>query len=100
MATKTIYKCDRCGSKQETQEQFWNLAIAFRAYPAKPDIQYSSNTELFAEWCRGCMEELRLLPLVQRKVENLPEPPRPTLEQRVLAIIGELIDTKIDERGL
>lgn len=100
MAYEIIYTCDNCKQVIENQQQVWNIAIAFRAQPSSPS--FSDDSRFKAQWCRLCMEKLHLLtPADHKAAGKLAElPPEPTLAEKIAAIMGELVDSRLDERGV
>ena len=51
----TIYKCDKCGLEQTTNDQFWNVGVAAQHtnYTFK-NTQYVTGKTM--QVCRSCLE--------------------------------------------
>jgi hypothetical protein len=93
MAVTTTYTCDRCGHKQDEEEQLWTVAVAIRHGTNIPHNCFDSPRSS-ALWCRRCAEDMGLLIFSEarkNKGEKLPEPM--TLEEQ----IGEVIRTIVRE---
>lgn len=54
----TIYKCDKCGSEQETDEQFWTVGVTAYCsgrYSARGG-EYDYVEGMHMQVCRLCLE--------------------------------------------
>ena len=84
MTIETIYKCDKCGSEQSDNKQFWKVGVFASSFncQAPPYITSVSGKEI--QVCRSCLESFGIY--VQKKKDE--EPPKlPTIEE----LIGEII---------
>ena len=89
MSVKTTYTCDRCGHSQETNEQLWTLTASLNSF-----LLTYSTTKKSALWCRNCVEQFGLLPIIEKEKNKVIEP-GPTLEDLLRAIIrSEIKDAK------
>jgi hypothetical protein len=92
MSSRTIYKCDRCGKEQETDDQFWTVGfiVTNRRYQYTYRLT-DPNFDHKREWCRNCVEEFGLLP--RAITPQNPEPIPLSLEDMLREIIREEIET-------
>ena len=81
----TIYKCDKCGNEQDTDEQFWTVGITARTkwHRDMNDVVKSIHV------CRPCLESFGIY-VQKKKDEPLPEPP--TVEELIREIIARCSD--------
>lgn len=88
---KTTYTCDAC--KKEIvregarRDQLWYVTIFYRE-GSEPHVSNYNGTRV-VHWCRACMEQAGLTPIVELK-ENPPETVK-TLEDVVREIVREEI---------
>lgn len=61
MGILTTYTCDRCAASSQDNNQMWELGLTYRHVG-----QGFFSPEHLTLFCRGCMEELGLLPAVSR----------------------------------
>lgn len=81
----TIYKCDKCGNEQDTDEQFWTVGITART----KWHQDMDATERSIQVCRPCLESFGIH-VSQKKDKPLPAPP--TVEELIREIIVRCSD--------
>lgn len=90
MSNVTIYTCDLCGAKQDSNDQFWRIGIGYKHYPRTGELKV--HTSLSADACRSCMEKIKILPGNWSKPEPKSEPyPEPTVAERLQLLIEELV---------
>jgi hypothetical protein len=82
---KTEYICDRCKASQSTSDQFWSIRVAVRYSHSVSDSVIREE-----QWCRKCIEDMRLLPSNRPQKEMPPAPV--TLEDTIREIIREEIE--------
>lgn len=80
----TIYKCDRCGHEQPTNEQFWILQVEARL----SGTGWASWTR-YMHVCRPCLEFFG----VHDREPEVREAPPPTLEELIIEIVRREIET-------
>lgn len=82
MSIKTIYKCDKCGSEQESNNQFWTVGVTANCSNyASRDFVAGKSMQV----CRPCLESFGIH--VQHKQDEPAQQP-PTLEELILEIIS------------
>jgi hypothetical protein len=88
MSITTIYKCDKCGKEQDTNQQFWTVGVSASCSPNPPPS--TSSPRYFVEnmsmqVCRLCLEKFGIY---AKKVEEPEQQPRtPTLEELIIEIV-------------
>lgn len=83
MAVKTIYTCDKCGSEQDSSDQFWTVGVSANCatYPADWFVTGKS-----LQVCRPCLESFGIH--VQKKPEHAESPPTiPSVEDLIREIM-------------
>ena len=88
MAVITIYKCDKCGAEQSTNEQFWYLAVAYRCMHSN----YGESKTKGINVCRKCLESLGIN--ASKAVRESSEYNPPTIEE----LIAEIVQRELDAR--
>ena len=88
MAIITIYKCDKCGAEQSTNEQFWYLAVAYKCL----HLGYGESKTKGINVCRKCLESLGINATPQTK--ESPEYSPPTIEELIAEIVHRELDAK------
>ena len=85
----TIYKCDKCGHEQETNDQMWNIGVSVSHHGSQ--IGRYETPRGKEMWCRKCIEKLGLLPAHGGKPQKPDEPKSapPSLEDMVREIVRE-----------
>lgn len=86
MARKTIYKCDKCESEQETPVQFWTLRVTART---AGDEYESSVSGLSIEVCRECLEKYGIYS--KQKPKQTPEENKVTIESIIKDLIANAV---------
>jgi len=92
MSVKTIYKCDKCGSEQETYEQFWNLGVVAYSHGRRLD-PYNPfvSSEHKMQVCRSCLESYGIHVMKGKEREPVITP---TLEDIIIDIVHETLDSR------
>lgn len=97
MAFSQTFTCDRCNHQQDSDDQMWSVAIAYKhGYAAESHLRYANNMyfQHGKLWCRKCMEELQLLGgmlAIPELGEAEKVKPAPTLEDIIREIVREEI---------
>lgn len=83
MSVRTIYKCDKCSSETEKNEQFWTVGVTANAqlYTSRDFV-----TGFSMQVCRPCLESLGIH-VRTKPADGQEAPPRPTLEEVILEIV-------------
>jgi hypothetical protein len=87
MSVTTIYKCDKCGAVQNTDNQFWTIGVTAKSRERTSDSFVQGKS---MEVCRPCLESFGLF--VSKKIEEAPEYNPPTLEELIREIIRNEVD--------
>ena len=92
MSVQTEYKCDICKATQPTSDQFWTIAVRCVPYSGKLPITsiHTIDKKMKLDVCRGCCEELNLVPDVRPEEEKQAKPYKVlTLEDIIRKLIQE-----------
>lgn len=96
MSIRTIYKCDKCGKEQETNNQFWFLKLIANCGES-PASGYTHSTPVHQmQVCRECLEAFGIH--VTRK-EIQPQVQYPTFEDIVYDMVHNIIQDELNNRG-
>lgn len=91
MTTTTIYKCDKCGVEQSTDQQMWDVGVFVTHKPE--GYKYTETNyipkRIQADWCRKCVENVGLLP--SDKPKDVEQPKPATLEDMVREIAAQQV---------
>lgn len=93
MSVRTIYKCDKCGAEQSTADQFWVVGVI--AHVRNGSINTYSpfvSQDHKMEVCRKCLESFGIH--VQHRGPKAPMPKPPTLEDLIIQLVQDTIDTQ------
>ena len=94
MSIITTYTCDRCGHKQTTPEQMWNVGISRNAFGSP----YPGSSVFNQLWCRACCDQFQIV-TVPAPTKALPDPPLMTLEEKIREIMRDEIETAAGARS-
>ena len=88
MSVKTIYKCDKCGTEQDNDTQFWTVGVTAN-HGLKPNTCFVTGKSM--QVCRPCLEGFGLF------VQKRPDIPTPSKEPSIEEMIREIIEMCIDQ---
>ena len=88
MTIQTIYICDKCGSKQSTQEQFWNVSV--HANVVSQGMSVYPVAKMTMQVCRHCLEAFGIYTQPKANGEPVPEPL--TLEDLIREIVASAME--------
>lgn len=91
MSVQTTYTCDRCGAKQDTHQQFWNVAVRVWSFDSLP-TSYDMGPK--NQWCRSCCEMFGILPHTKERTVITPEP---TIEDLIREIVRQEVADGTDD---
>ena len=88
MAVETAYVCDRCGKRQDTDDQMWVVAVQVSHHGYRHDSSpWKSDARL---WCRECVDQMHVLGVPSaEKAAKLP--PAPTFEDLLREVVRDEI---------
>ena len=91
MSVKTLYTCDKCGSVQETADQFWTVGVTANhgMHPEAQNLYVNTVTiplDKHVQVCRPCLESFGIH--VMQKPSDPPKPQLPTVEELIREIIS------------
>jgi len=78
----TFYICDKCGSEQESSDQFWKVSVMADKAALSPDWKYTHKS---MHVCRQCLEALGIFPSKETKEDPAYSPP--TIEELIVEIV-------------
>jgi hypothetical protein len=85
MSVKTLYTCDKCGSVQETADQFWTVGVAAN-HGVHSEARNLYVKDKHVQVCRPCLESFGIH--VRQKPSDPPKPQLPTVEELIREIIS------------
>ena len=90
MSVKTLYTCDKCGSVQETADQFWTVGVTanhgMHQHPYQAEARSLYVKDKHVQVCRPCLESFGIH--VMQKPSDPPKPQLPTVEELIREIIS------------
>lgn len=98
MAIRTEFECDRCGHKQPTHDQMWDVGFGYCYHGQslfRPGEYQSPRATIVQLWCRKCLEHFNFLPCDKPKT---PPPAPPTLEDMFREMMREEIEAARGEQ--
>ena len=106
MSQRHVWKCDRCGKEQETDEQMWEVSVDVRYIGQSKRSNYERPKHR-REWCSDCVDSIDLLKAQASDWEkklaadngNPPPPEPPSIEDFLREIVRDEIEDSAERNG-
>jgi len=96
VSVTTIYTCDRCGTEQNSSQNFWVIGIAAHHSVYKSLTEREFIRDMSMQVCRPCLEHFGVH-VISRPDPKSEAKEEPTLEQRIVDLIADIARREVQQ---